>query len=70
MTKAEMRDRVEEAMKSYNGSVTKSTKVLGKELLSKYTANYRAGSGRTRMGKNGSGKYRMTETRGLWSAFV
>lgn len=70
MTKSEMRVRVEEAMKSYNGSVTKSTKVLGKELLSKYTANYRAGSGRTRMGKNGSGKYSMTETRGHWSAFA
>lgn len=70
MTKSEMRVRVEEAMKSYNGSVTKSTKVLGKELLSKYTANYRAGSGRTRMGKNGSGKYCMTEKRGHWSVFA
>jgi len=34
-------------------------------MFSKFDANYRAGSGKTRMGKNGSGKARMSET--YWS---
>ena len=44
--------------------IEKSEKVLGAKslnLFSKYSANYRGGSGKTRMGKNGSGKARMSE---------
>ena len=45
-------------------NIEKSEKVLGAKslnLFSKYSANYRGGSGKTRMGKNGSGKARMSE---------
>jgi len=41
------------------GRIERSTKVLGEKTT--YSANYRAGSGKTRMGKNGSGKARMSE---------
>jgi len=62
-----MSERVEtvEEFLARGGRVERSSKVLGAKSLnmfSKYSANYRGGSGRTRMGKNGSGKYRMTET--------
>ena len=50
------------------GRIERSSKIIGAKSLnmfSKFDANYRAGSGKTRMGKNGSGKARMSET--YWS---
>jgi hypothetical protein len=61
-----MSERVEtvEEFLARGGRVERSSKVLGAKSLnmfSKYSANYRGGSGKTRMGKNGSGKARMSE---------
>ncbi|SVC87772.1 uncharacterized protein METZ01_LOCUS340626 [marine metagenome] len=61
-----MNERLEtvEEFLSRGGRVERSEKVLGAKslnLFSKYSANYRGGSGKTRMGKNGSGKARMSE---------
>jgi hypothetical protein len=56
-------ETVEEFLARGN-KIEKSEKVLGSKSLnmfSRYSANYRAGSGKTRMGKNGSGKFRMSE---------
>jgi hypothetical protein len=56
-------ETVEEFLARGN-KIEKSEKVLGSKslnLFSKYSANYRGGSGKTRMGKNGSGKARMSE---------
>jgi hypothetical protein len=56
-------ETVEEFLARGN-KIEKSEKVLGSKslnLFSRYSANYRAGSGKTRMGKNGSGKARMSE---------
>ena len=61
---SERNETVEEFL-ARGGRIERSTKVLGSSSLnmfSKYSANYRAGSGKTRMGKNGSGKARMSET--------
>lgn len=69
MTKAEMREAVERAMETYDRPVEKIEKVLCKNLLTKHSANYRAGSSKMRMGKNGNGKHIMSETRSKWSAF-
>ena len=57
------RETVEEFL-ARGKKIEKSEKVLGSKslnLFSKYSANYRGGSGKTRMGKNGSGKARMSE---------
>ena len=57
------KETVEEFLARGN-KIEKSEKVLGSKslnLFSKYSANYRGGSGKTRMGKNGSGKARMSE---------
>ena len=61
-----MNERLEtvEEFLSRGGRIKRSEKILGAKslnLFSKYSANYRAGSGKTRMGKNGSGKARMSE---------
>jgi hypothetical protein len=56
-------ETVEEFLARGN-KIKKSEKVLGSKslnLFSRYSANYRGGSGKTRMGKNGSGKARMSE---------
>ena len=56
-------ETVEEFLARGN-KIEKSEKVLGSKslnLFSRYSANYRAGTGKTRMGKNGSGKARMSE---------
>ena len=56
-------ETVEEFLARGN-KIEKSEKILGSKslnLFSRYSANYRAGSGKTRMGKNGSGKARMSE---------
>ena len=61
--KLESVETVEEFLARGN-KIEKSEKVLGSKslnLFSRYSANYRAGSGKTRMGKNGSGKARMSE---------
>ena len=58
------RETVEEFLARGN-TINRSEKVLGSKSLnmfSRYSANYRAGSGKTRMGKNGSGKARMSES--------
>jgi hypothetical protein len=68
MTKAEMREQIERAMSEFKGEIQRSEKVLGE--VKGYTANYRAGTGRSRLGKNGGGKYSMSETnarRSVWS---
>ena len=61
-----MNERLEtvEEFLSRGGRIKRSEKILGaksQNLFSKYSANYRGGSGKTRMGKNGSGKARMSE---------
>jgi len=59
----EIVETVEEFLARGN-TIKRSEKVLGSKSLnmfSRYSANYRAGSGKTRMGKNGSGKARMSE---------
>ena len=61
--KLESVETVEEFLARGN-TIKRSEKVLGSKSLnmfSRYSANYRAGSGKTRMGKNGSGKARMSE---------
>ena len=63
LVKLEKRETVEEFLARGN-KIKKSEKVLGSKslnLFSKYSANYHGGSGKTRMGKNGSGKARMSE---------
>ena len=62
-----MNERLEtvEEFLSRGGRIKRSEKILGAKslnLFSKYSANYRGGSGKTRMGKNGSGKARMSES--------
>ena len=65
-----MSDRHEtvEEFLARGGRIERSSKVIGARALnmfSKFDANYRAGAGKTRMGKNGSGKARMSES--YWS---
>ncbi len=65
---SEVRNETVSEFLARGGHIERSTKVLGSSSLnmfSKYSANYRAGSGKTRMGKNGSGKARMSES--YWS---
>jgi len=60
-----MRNETVEEFLARGGSIERTEKVHGTESLnmfSKHSANYRAGSGKCRMGKNGSGKHRMTES--------
>ena len=62
---SEVRNETVSECLARGGHIERSTKVLGSSSLnmfSKYSANYRAGSGKTRMGKNGSGKARMSES--------
>ena len=64
---SEKTESVEEFL-SRGGRIERSEKVIGSkslDMFSKYSANYRGGSGKTRMGKNGSGKARMSEA--YWS---
>ena len=68
--KTDMSDRHEtvEEFLARGGRIERSSKIIGAKSLnmfSKFDANYRAGSGKTRMGKNGSGKARMSES--YWS---
>jgi hypothetical protein len=69
MTKVEIRQAIELAMQTYDRPVEKIEKVLCENLLTKYSANYRAGSSQMRMGKNGNGKHAMSEARQKWTAF-
>jgi hypothetical protein len=58
------KETVEEFL-ARGGRIERSEKIIGAKsinLFSKYSANYRGGSGKTRLGKNGSGKARMSET--------
>ena len=62
---SEVRNETVSEFLARGGHIERSTKVLGSSSLnmfSKYSANYRAGSGKTRMGKNGSAKARMSES--------
>ena len=62
---SEVRNETVSEFLARGGHIERSTKVLGSSSLnmfSKYSANYRAGSGKTSMGKNGSGKARMSES--------
>ena len=62
---SEVRNETVSEFLARGGHIERSTRVLGSSSLnmfSKYSANYRAGSGKTRMGKNGSGKARMSES--------
>lgn len=61
---SERHETVEEFL-ARGGRIERSEKIIGAKSLnmfSKFDANYRAGSGKTRMGKNGSGKARMSES--------
>ena len=65
---SEVRNETVSEFLARGGHIERSTKVLGSSSLnmfSKYSANYRAGSGKTRMGKNGSGKAGRSES--YWS---
>ena len=55
-----MRNETVEEFIARGGKVSKITKVLGEK--STVSANYRGGHGKTRMGKNGSGKYKKSES--------
>ena len=62
---SEVRNETVSEFLARGGRIERSSKVIGARSLnmfSKYSANYRAGSGKTRMGKNGSGKARMSES--------
>ena len=59
----ERNETVEEYL-ARGGVINRTEKTHGTESLnmfSRHSANYRAGTGKCRMGKNGSGKARMTE---------
>ncbi len=61
---SEMRRESVEEFLSRGGRIERSETVIGAKSLnmfSRFDANYRAGSGKTRMGKNGSGRARMSE---------
>ena len=65
---SEVRNETVSEFLARGGRIERSSKIIGAKSLnmfSKFDANYRAGSGKTRMGKNGSGKARMSET--YWS---
>ena len=65
---SEVRNETVSEFLARGGRIERSSKIIGTKSLnmfSKFDANYRAGSGKTRMGKNGSGKARMSET--YWS---
>ena len=49
-----MREETVEEFIARGGKISKSTKVLGEKKT--VSANYKAGHGKLRMGKNGSGK--------------
>jgi len=55
-----MRNETVEEFLARGGKVSKISKVLGEK--STVSANYRGGHGKTRMGKNGSGKYKKSES--------
>ena len=64
---SERHETVEEFL-ARGGRIERSSKIIGTKSLnmfSKFDANYRAGSGKTGMGKNGAGKARMAES--YWS---
>ena len=56
-----MRNETVEEFIARGGKISKSTKVLGEKTG--VSANYRGGHGKTRMGKNGSGKTSRCEVR-------
>ena len=61
---SERNETVEEFL-SRGGRIERSETIIGAKSLnmfSRFDANYRGGSGKTRMGKNGSGKARMSES--------
>jgi len=55
-----MREETIEEFLARGGRVSKITKVLGEKTG--VSANYRGGHGKTRMGKNGSGKAMRSES--------
>ena len=58
------RNETVEEFLARGGVINRTEKTHGTESLnmfSRHSANYRAGTGKCRMGKNGSGKARMTE---------
>ena len=60
---SEKYETVEEFL-ARGGRIERSERILGVKsmnMFSRYSANYRGGSGKTRLGKNGSGKARMSE---------
>ena len=56
-----MRNETVEEFLARGGKISKSTKVLGEKIG--VSANYKAGHGKLRMGKNGSGKTSRCEVR-------
>ena len=59
----ERNETVEEFL-ARGGVINRTEKTHGTaslNMFSRHSANYRAGSGKCRMGKNGSGKARMSE---------
>ena len=56
-----MRNETVEEYVARGGKISKSTKVLGEKTT--VSANYKAGYGKLRMGKNGSGKTSRCEVR-------
>ena len=57
-----MRNETVEEFLARGGKVSKSTKVLGEKKT--VSVNYKAGHGKLRLGKNGSGKTSRCEVRG------
>ena len=58
-----MRNETVEEFLARGGKISKSTKVLGEKTG--VSANYKAGHGKLRMGKNGSGKTSRCEVRSI-----
>ncbi len=56
-----MREETIEEFLARGGRISKSSKVLGEKTT--VSANYKAGHGKLRMGKNGSGKTSLCEVR-------
>tara|TARA_Y100000758_G_C15807341_1_gene333159 strand:- start:61 stop:285 length:225 start_codon:yes stop_codon:yes gene_type:complete len=57
-----MRNETVEEFLARGGKISKSTKVLGEKKT--VSVNYKAGHGKLRLGKNGSGKTSLCEVRG------
>jgi uncharacterized protein YjhX (UPF0386 family) len=63
MDMSEKHETVEEFL-ARGGRIERLREITGAKsinMFSRYSANYRGGSGKTRLGKNGSGKARFSE---------